>query len=136
MMRGLRRDTAWYPKPSFSSTPGRKFSTSTSARSTSFQSTSCPPGDLRSSPMLRLLRLIDRKYVLMPLTNGGPQSLVSSPRGGGSTFTTVAPMSPSIMVQKGPERIRDKSSTKMSSSGVTQKDYKPRRLRNHEEHSP
>src|SRR5687767_1124119 len=55
----------------------------------------------------------------MPLTNGGPQSRVSSPRGGGSTFTTFAPMSPSIMVQKGPERIRDRSSTNTSSSGVT-----------------
>src|SRR6266850_2628204 len=122
MMRGFRRETASYPKPSFSSTPGRKFSTSTSARSTSFQSTSCPPGDLRSSPMLRLLRLIDRKYVLIPLTNGGPQSLVSSPRGGGSTLTTVAPMSPSIIVQKGPDRMRERSSTNTSSSGVTRKE--------------
>src|SRR5882672_3006877 len=59
----------------------------------------------------------------MLLTKGGPQSLVSSPRGGGSTFTTVAPMSPSIIVQKGPERIRERSSTKMLSSGVTARNY-------------
>src|SRR5262249_41184254 len=76
--------------------------------------------------MLRLLRLIERKYVLMPLTNGGPQRRVSSPRGGGSTLTTVAPMSPSIIVQNGPERIRDRSSTKMLSSGVTRAEIKPR----------
>jgi hypothetical protein len=69
--------------------------------------------------MLRLLRLIDRKYVLMPLINGGPQRRVSSPRGGGSTLTTVAPMSPSIIVQNGPERMRERSSTKMSSRGIT-----------------
>src|SRR6184192_2114151 len=55
----------------------------------------------------------------MPLTNGGPHSRVSSPRGGGSTLTTVAPMSPSIIVQKGPERMRERSSTKTSSSGIT-----------------
>src|SRR5438093_430197 len=55
----------------------------------------------------------------MPLTNGGPHRRVSSPRGGGSTLTTVAPMSPSIIVQKGPERMRERSRTKTSSSGIT-----------------
>src|SRR2546427_4278134 len=55
----------------------------------------------------------------MPLTNGGPHRRVSSPRGGGSTLTTVAPMSPSIIVQKGPERMRERSSTNTSSRGVT-----------------
>src|SRR5258706_2910749 len=133
MMRGLRRDTASYPKPSLWRTPGRKFSTMTSARSTSFQRTSWPSGDLRLRPMLRLLRLIDRKYVLMPLTKGGPHSRVSSPRGGGSTFTIFAPISPSIMVQNGPERIRDRSSTKISSSGVTRKELNHEGHEGHEE---
>src|ERR1700752_745220 len=55
----------------------------------------------------------------MPLTNGGPHRRVSSPRGGGSTLTTAAPMSPSIIVQNGPERMRERSRTKMSSRGVT-----------------
>src|ERR1043165_9545969 len=59
----------------------------------------------------------------MPLTNGGPHRRVSSPRGGGSTLTTVAPMSPSIMVQNGPDRIRERSRTKISSSGVTDWNY-------------
>src|ERR1051325_10509250 len=59
----------------------------------------------------------------MPLTNGGPHRRVSSPRGGGSTLTTVAPMSPSIMVQNGPDRIRERSRTKISSSGVTEWNY-------------
>ena len=55
----------------------------------------------------------------MPLTKGGPHSLVSSPRGGGSTFTTVAPMSPSIIVQNGPGENHERSRTKMSSRGIT-----------------
>src|SRR5437867_1264689 len=56
----------------------------------------------------------------MPLTNGGPHNRVSSPCGGGSTFTTLAPMSAISIVHIGPERIRDRSRTKISSSGVMQ----------------
>src|SRR5256885_16429236 len=67
--------------------------------------------------MLFLLRFTDWKYVLMPPTNGGPHLRLSSPKGGGSTFTTCAPMSASIIVQIGPESIRERSTMKMSSSG-------------------
>src|SRR5205085_7970852 len=56
----------------------------------------------------------------MPLTKGGPHNRVSSPCGGGSTFTTVAPISAISIVHIGPERIRDRSRTKISSSGVMQ----------------
>src|SRR5918997_2521987 len=44
------------------------------------------------------LRLIERKYVDSPFTNGGPQPRLSSPFPGRSTFITSAPASASIMV--------------------------------------
>src|SRR4051812_16709566 len=53
----------------------------------------------------------------MPPRNGGPHWRLSSPRGGGSTFITSAPMSASSMVHTGPERILERSTTKRSSSG-------------------
>src|SRR5947207_2362640 len=48
--------------------------------------------------------------------NGGPQLRVSSPRSGGSTLITSAPMSPSIMVHSGPARIRVRSTTRTPAS--------------------
>src|SRR5688500_7376724 len=53
----------------------------------------------------------------MPPTNGGPHNRLSSPQGGGSTLITSAPISASIIVHIGPERIRDRSTTTRSSSG-------------------
>src|SRR5882762_3182739 len=47
---------------------------------------------------------------------GGPQLRVSSPLPGGSTLITSAPMSPSIMVHKGPARMRVRSSTRTPAS--------------------
>src|SRR5262252_925293 len=49
--------------------------------------------------------------------NGGPHWRLSSPEGGGSTFTTSAPMSARSIVQTGPDRIRERSTTNRSSSG-------------------
>src|SRR6185295_1449158 len=53
----------------------------------------------------------------MPPTNGGPHCRLSSPSGGGSTLMTCAPMSASIIVQIGPERILERSTTNRSSRG-------------------
>src|SRR5882724_4004336 len=49
--------------------------------------------------------------------NGGPQPRVSSPVPGGSILITSAPMSPSIMVQSGPARMRVRSTTRIPASG-------------------
>src|SRR5947209_7817541 len=53
----------------------------------------------------------------MPPMKGGPHCRLSSPEGGGSTLMTRAPMSARSMVQTGPERIRERSTTKRSSNG-------------------
>src|SRR5262245_2006445 len=66
--------------------------------------------------MLFLLRFTDMKYVDSPSTKGG-QLRVSSPLPGSSTLITSAPMSPSIIAQKGPARTRVRSSTRTPASG-------------------
>jgi hypothetical protein len=58
-----------------------------------------PSSCLRFSVSDRLPRLTERKYVLSPSTNGGPQPRVSSPLPGSSILTTSAPASASAMVQ-------------------------------------
>ncbi len=55
--RGARAWTSSHEKPSRSITPGRKFETTTSARSISRQTASRPASLLRSSVTLRLFRL-------------------------------------------------------------------------------
>src|SRR5688572_7316695 len=52
----------------------------------------------------------------MPPIKGGPHCRLSSPRGGGSTLTTSAPMSASNIEHTGPDKIRERSTTKTSSS--------------------
>ena len=64
-----------------------------------------PPSVRMSATMLRLLRLIPRKAADSPSMNGGPMRRASSPPLGFSTFTTSAPMSPSVMAQYGPAII-------------------------------
>src|SRR5262245_8969158 len=54
----------------------------------------------------------------MPPMKGGPHCRLSSPRGGGSTLTTSAPMSAKSIVHTGPERIRERSTTNKSSRGL------------------
>src|SRR5688500_4594589 len=119
--RGLRSISDSTPSPRRSSTPVRKFSTSTSARSTSRSNASRSPSSLRSRAIDSLLRLVERKYVDWRAsgspTNGGPQPRVSSPCPGASTLITRAPRSPSIIVACGPARARDRSTTTTSCSG-------------------
>ena len=61
--------------------------------------------------MLRLFRLQARNVALCPFHSGGFQLRVSSPDPGDSTLITSAPKSPSSIVQYGPARFRDRSST-------------------------
>src|SRR2546423_884122 len=70
----------------------------------------------------RLLRLMPRKYADSFSANGGPHVRVSSPLPGGSTLITSAPMSPSIIVHRGPASMRVKSSTRSPSSAPTRSD--------------
>src|SRR5262249_10414913 len=61
-------------------------------------------------------RLPVRTQVASPPTKGG-QVRVSSPLPGSSILITSAPMSPSIIAQKGPARTRVRSSTRTPASG-------------------
>jgi len=47
----------------------------------------------------------------------GREMRVSSPRPGGSIFSTSAPRSPRLWVQNGPARTRVRSMTRIPSSG-------------------
>jgi hypothetical protein len=79
-------------------TPGRKFSTTTSADAASRRASATPAASVRSMTTDRLLRLTAPKYVEPPAESiGGCQCRVSSPDGG-SIFTTSAPKSASIIV--------------------------------------
>src|SRR5216684_742265 len=119
--RGLSSASRSSPSPSRSITPGRKFSTSTSAQRTSASTNARSPGSFRSMATLRLPRLTDRKYVLSAPspagTNGGPQCLVSSPAPGRSTLITSAPRSPRSIAAYGPASTRARSSTCTPVSG-------------------
>src|SRR5215467_13971356 len=115
--RGACRSNQASVKPHFSSVPNLKLSMSTSDFSIRPARTFCPAGTAMLSVSERLLRLTPRKYTASLPTKGGPQLRVSSPLSGGSTLITSAPMSPSIMVQSGPARIRVKSTTRMPASG-------------------
>ena len=72
--------------------------------------------------MLRLFRLTARKYAAVRVpaaaspTHGGPQPRVESPSGG-STLTTSAPRSPRSIVQYGPARTVEQSTTRRPASG-------------------
>src|SRR5712692_9812602 len=109
-MSGLIPRTASYPRPMRSSAPARKLSTMTSASRARASTMSTASGAFRFRLRLRLLRLKERNWVLSPCQKG-VQERVSSPRSGSSILMTSAPMSPSIMVQKGPARVRVRSTT-------------------------
>ncbi len=87
---GLTRCSSSGPMPQRSSVPGRKFSTSTSARSASRSSSAAPSGADRFSPISRLLREISFHHRGWPsLVLPWPRML--SPMVGCSIFTTSAP---------------------------------------------
>src|SRR5262245_33403923 len=116
MSRGFFFLSASKPKPSRSMVPGRKFSSTTSARAMSPWRMAWPSGAFRFNVRLFLLRFTDMKYVASPPANGG-QPRVSSPLPGSSILITSAPMSPSAIAQNGPASTRVRSMTRMPASG-------------------
>ena len=70
-----------------------------------------PSGSRKFRLRLRLLRLKVVNWVLSPPAQKGSQERISSPRSGSSILTTSAPISPRSIVQKGPARVRVKSTT-------------------------
>ena len=91
--RGLISSSVSGPRPHFSMTPGRKFSTITSASATSSRSSSCPSGRPRFRVIARLLRAITFHHRPWP-SRFQPCVRAGSPFGC-STLSTSAPMSPS-----------------------------------------
>src|SRR3989441_2031877 len=87
---------------------------STSLRLTRVFSTSAPSGDLRSSVMSRLLRLMTRNAADSPSLCGG-HVRDSSPLPVSSTLITSAPRSDSSIAQNGPASTREQSTTRTPS---------------------
>ncbi len=114
--RGLRACSTSQPRPRRSIVPGVKFSMTTSACSTARRNRSLPSAVCRSMAMLRLPRLMLKKYALSPSTCG-PVVRATSPHGGRSTFTTSAPRSHSTMLANGPESTHVRSRIVTSDSG-------------------
>src|ERR1700733_6450617 len=113
-MRGLRFWTDSKAPPSRLVTPGRMFSTTTSACSASRSRISRPCSLFRFSVMARLLRC--RFWKSEPSRR--PTSSPASPSsGGGSTRITSAPQSASVRTQEGPARAKVRSITLKRASG-------------------
>src|SRR6267378_6904005 len=115
MRRGFRSRSAEYEKPSLSSAPGRKFSVSTSLRSTSRNTRSRPSGCLRSTAKLFLLRLNTGKKPAPACS----RRRVLSPSSG-STLITSAPRSASSRPHEGPITMCANSTTRTPSSSGTE----------------
>src|SRR3954466_13575678 len=102
MSRGFSSCRCSHVKPSRSITPGPKFSTTTSERSTSLRKISLPSSDFMLRVRLRLLQLSIVKY--SESTSGRSRSWlrVTSPRPGCSILMTSAPIHARSCVQTGP----------------------------------
>src|SRR3954468_1975194 len=102
MSRGLSSCRCSQVKPSRSITPGPKFSTRMSERSTSLRKISLPSSDFMLRVRLRLLQLSIVKY--SESTSGRSRSWlrVTSPRPGCSILMTSAPIQARSCVQTGP----------------------------------
>src|SRR5215510_12230667 len=103
MTRGLICWMVSHGNPKRSSTPGPKFSTSTSDVLSSSVKISVPCADFMLSVILRLLQLSMVKYRLSTFGISRSCPRVISPRPGGSSLMTSAPRKPSICVQDGPD---------------------------------
>src|SRR6516164_3973127 len=114
--RGLIACSASQPSPQRSSTPGRKFSRTTSQCGTSRRTMSCPFGRWRSSVISFLLRLSTANQYSQP-SSDGPKRRRSSPRPGISVLITSAPNSAISAPQNGPATTWASSSTRIPSSG-------------------
>src|SRR5450432_4466022 len=113
-MRGLRFFTDSKSTPRRLVTPGRMFSTTTSAASASRIRISRPSSVFRFSVMARLLRC--RFWKSEPSRRPSISSGSPSP-GGGSTRITSAPQSASVRTQDGPARAKVRSITLNRDSG-------------------
>src|SRR3954465_8158916 len=102
MSRGLSSCRCSHENPRRSMTPGPKFSTRMSERSTSLRKISLPSSDFMLRVRLRLLQLSIVKY--SESTSGRSRSWlrVTSPRPGCSILMTSAPIHPRSCVQTGP----------------------------------
>src|SRR5215212_10973001 len=92
-------------------TPGRKFSTTTSAVATSRRAAATASSRFKSSTTLFLPVLSWPKEVLAPLRKGGRDRIMSP--SGDSILITSAPRSASSRVQCGPAIVVVKSTTRM-----------------------
>src|SRR5919108_719838 len=110
MIPGRRLDNCAQSKPRSAITPGRKFSTTTSAVAISRRRAAFPDGRRRLRRTERLFRLKAAKYQLSPSTLAPCPRRGSPP--GGSTLSTSAPISANRSEQNGPERMRVRSTTR------------------------
>src|SRR5262245_4255102 len=129
MMRGFAARSCSRPRPILVMTPGRKLSTTTSARPTRSNTSARPSGLLSRAPTERLPQFSDAKYSDCPSTKCGPSDLASSGRSGSSILITSAPRSARIMVAYGPARKWQKSSTRTPLSGPSTLPTSSRRRR-------
>ena len=98
--------------------PGRKLSTSTSARATSSRASATPSGSARSSAT-RALPAVEAEVVGRALLDvrAAPSGACRRRCSGRSILTTSAPRSASVIVASGPARTREKSATIRPSRG-------------------
>ena len=104
-----------YPSPSRFITPGRKFSSTTSADRMSFRAIALPASCCKSIARPLLFRFILVKALAIPPLWGKPRRIKSPPNA--STLMTSAPWSASMAPAIGPENIAEKSATRTPCSG-------------------
>ncbi len=96
--------------PRRSLTSGRKFSTTMSAFFTSFRKSSIPSGSFRFRVRLRRLRC---RFCQSAVLRPAPNAPSASSAAGRSILMTSAPQSASWRTAVGPERTRERSSTRI-----------------------
>src|SRR5215210_5156400 len=114
---GLMPLRSSYPRPHFSSVPGLKFSTTTSASEMSRRARFCPSPSRRLMVIDFLLRAIMGHQRVCPSLRWRPHTRMGSPLPGGSSFMTSAPKSARSWAQKGPARRLPISTTRTPSRG-------------------
>src|SRR5215208_893304 len=114
---GLMPLRASYPRPHFSSVPGLKFSTTTSASKMRRRARSCPSSSRRLMVTDFLLRAIMGHQRVCPSLRWRPHTRMGSPLPGGSSFMTWAPKSARSWPQKGPASKLPISTTRTPSRG-------------------
>src|ERR671913_1627834 len=114
---GLMPLRSSYPRPHFSSVPGLKFSTTTSASEMRPRARSWPSPSRRLMVTDFLLRAMMGHHRVRPSLRWRPHTRMGSPLPGGSSFITSAPKSPRSWPQKGPASKLPISTTRTPSRG-------------------